>query len=180
MRRKLYILALCACGLVAASRAEQNEKSIYMGFGMTRDSFRTVKPYTMKIDKEFGSRNTNDVVLIEIKKGSPIAIMYHFIDDRLRAVTLGQLYFGKRDGQEIKRVHDALIRELVRKSDETVIRRDENMQPIRVSAELWTYEKNGIDIYFLDTSNEITIIAFDPKYFVKRDFFMTPEEMPKF
>ena len=180
MRRKLCVLALCACGLAAASSAEQNEKTIYMGFGMTRDSFLLVKPYAHKIDTDFGSRNTNDVVLMEIEKGNPIAFMYHFIDDHLRAVTLGQLHFGQRNEQEIKRVHDAVTSDLVRKSDETVIRLNDNMQLVPVNAELWTYEKNGIDIYFVDTPHEITIIAFDPKYFVKRDFFVSPEEMPKF
>ncbi|MCG2679885.1 MAG: hypothetical protein L6455_07950 [Kiritimatiellae bacterium] len=185
MRRMLFGAMLCVCGFAFASTDGQPEKypplvmPKNVAFGMTREALQAVRPDVMQIDEVVGSRNTNAIVLTELNEESSLAILYHFIDDRLRAVTRGQLHFGHRDEQMVKLLHDVLTRDLVKKSDEKVLRLNEQMQRVQVNAELWTDEKSGVCVYFMDTSNEIVVITFDPKYFGKKDFFFCPDEMSK-
>ena len=70
-----------------------------------------------------------------------------------------------------------MTRDLVKEPDETILRLDEQMNQVLVDAELWIDEKSGTQVYFVDATNELTVITFDPKYFGKRDFFMSPDEL---
>ncbi len=187
MKIKFYVMVLCAWGLAIASLAEQRDKYTALvmpenvTLGMSREAIQPVRRDAKKLDMAVGSRNTNATVLTEIKTNGPpfVCYQYHFVEDRLRAVTQGVLHAGKRDEQTIKLIHDALTRDLVKKSDESILRLDEHMQQILLNAELWTDEKNGACVYFVDASNEMTVITFDPKYFGKKDFFMSSDEIPK-
>jgi len=71
----------------------------------------------------------------------------------------------------------ATAKDLVKQADEKIVRLDENMQQVSVTAELWKDEKNGTCVYFVDTSKDTTIITFDPKYVGKKDFFVSADEM---
>lgn len=187
MRRILIVLVLWACSLAIASFAEPSEK--YMAvvmpdnvtLGMSREAVQSVRLDARKIDMAVGSRNTNATVLIEVKRsGAPVlCYYYHFIENQLRAVTQGIGHAGKRDEQAIKHIRDALTRDMEKKSDEGILRLDQNMKQIPVNAELWADKRNGTCVYFVDASNEMTVITFDPKHFGKKDFFMSPDEMPK-
>lgn len=187
MRRILVVLVLWACSLGTVSFAAPPEKYTALvmpdnvTLGMTREAVQSARPDARKLDGAVGSRNTNATVLIEIKNsGVPFLFdYYHFIENRLRAVTQGIGHYGKRDEQTIKHIRDALTRDLAKQADETILRLDKNMQQVLVTAELWKDEKNGTCVYFVDASNEMTVITFDPKYFEKKDFFMSPDEMPK-
>jgi hypothetical protein len=191
MRKKLCVLVLYACSLATVSLAEQCEKYTALimpdnvTLGMSLDAVQSVRPDAKKLAGMVGSRNTNAVVLTEMK-GEAVPLLlyqYHFIDGYLRAVTKSITYgYGrkrKQDEQTIKSVRDALARDLVKKSDEPILRLDEHMQQISMNAEIWADEKNGACVYFVDASNEMRVITVDPKYFQKKDFFMSPDEMPK-
>jgi len=78
----------------------------------------------------------------------------------------------------VQRIHQALARDLVKQADEQIIRLDEKMQQVAVTAELWRDERNGTCVYLVDTPKDTTIITFDPKYFGKKDFFVSAEGMP--
>lgn len=187
MRGIRAVLVLWTCCLAVASLAEPSEKYTALvmpdnvTLGMTREAVQSFRQDARKLDGAVGSRNTNATVLTEIKNsGTPFVFYYyHFIEDRLRAVTQGVGHYGKRDEQAIKHIRAALTRDLVKKAEEGILRLDKDMKQIPVNAELWEDKRNGTCLYFVDASNEMTVITFDPKYFGKKDFFMSPDEMPK-
>lgn len=187
MRRVLLVPVFCIFGLVAASQAAPAEKYTALvmpsnvSLGMSRATVQPVRGNAKKLDLAVGSRNTNATVLTEIKADAvpSICYQYHFIEDQLRAVTQGILHGGRRDEQAVRSIHNALARDLVKKSDETILRLDEQMNQVLVNAELWRDEKSGAEVYFVDTTNELTVITFDPRCFSKRDFFMSPDELPQ-
>ncbi len=176
---------LCICGVVVARAAEQAEKYTTLvipenvTLGMTRDAIQPNRPAAKKLQGAMGSRNTNAVVLTEVKGDIMplVCYQYHFVDDHLRAVTKGIGHGGKRDEQTVKRIHDALARDLKKQADEKILRLNTELE--QVSVELWKDEKSGTCVYFVDTSNDTSVIVFDPKYFGKKDFFITPDEMPQ-
>lgn len=184
MRRMLFVVS-CVCGFTFASAADQPEKYAALilpgnvTLGMTRDAIQPARPEAKKLDASLGPRRTNAVVLTELKKDALPATcyQYHFVDNQLRAVTKGILHAGKRDEEMAKHLHDAFAKDLVKQADQQIIRLDEKMQQVPVTAELWKDEKNGTCVYFVDTAKDTTIIVFDPAYFGKKDFFVTADEM---
>lgn len=185
MKSGLFVLIFCTCGLVTTSIAEKVERytEVVMPdnvtLGMTRDALQAARPVAKHLAMAVGSRNTNAVVLTEMQ-GETLPLVfyqYHFIDNRLRAITKGIGYGNGRDEQTSKRVHDVFIRDLKKQANENILRLNTELE--QVPAEMWTDEDSGACIYFVDTSNELTVITFDPRYFQKKDFFMSPDEMPK-
>ncbi|MBI3985557.1 MAG: hypothetical protein HY343_01440 [Lentisphaerae bacterium] len=187
MRKLYFVVMLYACGFAFANAAEQQDKYTALimpdnvTLGMTREVLQPVRPEARKLDLAFGSRNTNALVLTEMKDDSvPLTChQYHFLDGQLRAVTKVVHRLSKQGEEMGKQIHDALEKELVKKADEKIIRGNGNMQPILVGAELWTHEKSGTCVYFVTGAKDATIIVFDPKYFGKKDFFMSSEDMPE-
>ena len=184
MRRILFVVS-CVCGVALTSEADQPEKYAALilpdnvTLGMTRDAIQPARPEAKTLDASLVTKQTNAVVLTELKKDvSPATCyQYHFVDNQLRAVTKGILHAGKRDEQMVKHIHEVFAKDLVKQADEQIIRLDANMQQVSVTAELWKDEKNGTCVYFVDTSKDTTIIAFDPRYFGKKDFFVTADQM---
>jgi len=183
--RRMFLVVWCVVGVVVTHAADQGEKYTTLVFpenvilGMTRDAIQPNRPAAKKLQGAMGSRNTNAVVLTEVKGDVMplVCYQYHFVDDHLRAVTKGIGHGGKRDEQLVKRIHDALARNLVKQADEKILRLNTELE--RVSVELWKDEKNGTCVYFVDTSNDTSVIVFDPKCFGEKDFFITPDEMPQ-
>jgi hypothetical protein len=185
MRKRFLVVMLYVCGVIVTSAADQGEKYTTLVFpenmtlGMTRDAIQSKRPAAMKLQGMMGSRNTNAVVLTEVKGDIMplVCYQYHFIDDHLRAVTKGIGHGDRRDEQTVKSIHDALARDLVKQADEKILRLNTELE--QVSVEFWKDEKSGTCVYFVDTSNDTSVIVFDPKYFGKKDFFITPDEMPQ-
>jgi hypothetical protein len=185
MRNFLFIVILCVCGFTFANADGQREA--YMALiipdnvtlGMTREAFQSIRPEAKKLDITFGSRNTNALVLTEMKEDSvPFAYhQYHFLEGQLRAVTKVTHRASKQGEQVIEQLHDALKKELVKTPDEKIVRGNGSMQPILLDAELWKDAKNGMSVYFVNGQKDTTVIVFDQKYFGKKDFFVSPEDM---
>jgi hypothetical protein len=186
--RRILLVVWCICDVAVANEADLQGKKYAalilpenVTLGMTRDAIQSARPEAKKLDASLVTRRNNAVVLTELKKGvSPATCyQYHFVDNHLRAVTKGILHPGERDDQKMKHIHEVFAKDLVKQMDEKIIRLDANMQQVPVTAELWKDEKNGICVYFVDTSKDTTIITFDPRYFAKRDFFVTADQMPE-
>ncbi|MBI5820157.1 MAG: hypothetical protein HZA88_14330 [Verrucomicrobia bacterium] len=187
MKLALILIVVIYCSLPFVNGAERDSKYLdlilpeQVVIGMTRKELQPLRPGTNTIMPQMGLRNTNAVVLVEVNSDRPpfTAFQYSFVKDELRAVMKGVLHAGFRDNQMVRKLHDALVKELHKKTDESIIRWDDNMRDVSVKAELWEDTKNGLCVYFVDTKNDTTIIVFDPKCFGKKDFFVNKEDMPK-
>lgn len=185
MRRMLFVV-LSVCGVAVANAADQPEKYAALilpdnvTLGMARDAIQPARPEAKKLDASLVTKRTNAVVLTELAKDASPATccQYLFVDNQLRAVTKGILHGGKRDAQMVKHIHEVFAKDLIKQADEQIIRLDANMQQVSVTAELWKDAKNGTCVYFVDTPKDTTIVIFDPRYFGKKDFFVTADQMP--
>lgn len=187
MNRKLQIQTLCAFCLITACIAESEKQytSVVMpenvALGMSCEALSPVRLKAKKLDRAVGSMNTNATVLTEVQTTSSpsTCYQYHFITNSLCAVTRSTLHAGKKDEKEIANISDILRKNLIKGAVEKIVRFDERMNQILVDAELWQDEKTGTCVYFVDAPNELTIITFDPKYFKRKDFFITADELPQ-
>lgn len=185
--KRILLLVWCVCGVDLSSAADQTGKYAALilpdnvTLGMTRDAIQPARPDAKKLDASLVTKRSNAVVFTELKKDvlPATCYTYHFVDDQLRAVTKGILHAGKRDEQLVKHIHEIFAKDLVKRADEEIIRLGDNMQQVSMTAELWKDEKSGACVYFVDTTKESMFITFDPRYFGKKDFFVTTEQMPE-
>ncbi|MDD2598157.1 MAG: hypothetical protein PHO37_02870 [Kiritimatiellae bacterium] len=183
MMKFFLIIMFCVCSNAVINAVELGEKYTTLIFpenvnlGMTCNMIQTQRPDAKKIKGVIRSQNTNVVVLAELKVDAVplVCYQYHFIDNHLRAITKSIGHGANRDEQMVKRLHEAISKDLKKQADEKILRLNTELEQIPV--ELWKDEKNGKCVYFVDTSNDTSVIVFDPKYFVKKDFFITADEM---
>lgn len=187
MKRTALIVMSCLGTLAFANLEEKPEKNYTAecfpentNLGMTCEEVQNVRPEAKKLDLSLSSGRTNVFIMTELMKDALPAIcyQYQFIDNKLRAVTKGILHARKWDDKSVKQIHEALEKDLVKQNDEKIVRLDDKMKQVSVTAELWKDKKKEINVYFVDTSKDTTIITFDPKYFTDKDFFITPERAP--
>jgi hypothetical protein len=185
--KKLHVQTLCAFCLITAciAESEKHYASLVMpenvALGMSSEAFRPIRLKAKKLDHAVGSMNTNATVLTEVQTTSSpsTCYQYHFVTNILCAVTRSTLHAGKKDKKEIADVTELLRKNLKKGAVEKIVRFDERMNQILVDAELWQDDITGTCVYFVDAPNELTIITFDPKYFKRKDFFITADELPQ-
>jgi len=183
VKKTLFVVMLYVCGVAASGGVEKGEEYLALimpdnvTLGITRDAIQSARPEAKDLNAVMGSRNINAVVLTELKgENLPlVSYQYHFVDERLRAVIKGIGHGKKRDEQTVRHIHDAIAKDLVKQADEKILRLNTEIE--QVLAELWKDEKSGECVYFVDTSNDTSVIVFDPNYFGKRDFFISSDEM---
>lgn len=147
--------------------------------GMTREELQASRPDARELPSRTGSRNVQAITLSEVATETSPAVVYqyHVVDEHLRALT--EAIGGRpRDETKSTRMHRCFDAGFAQQADEKVVRLDDHMNQVIVTARVWKNTSDGTLVYVVDTPRDTSIVVFDPKYFDKKDFFIDPEEMP--
>lgn len=177
-------IIVCTLIWLAASSAVASPETFYseklpsgVVLGMTLDQLAQVRPEARKNDL-IQSQNTDDesVAMVEILRqgNAGTAFWYRFKNGKLGAVSrsvstknlssesaqasAGQTYDELRENFNLLRQEEVL--------------RSTGAATFQVSAQLWEDKAKGLNIYFVASSQENTVIIFDPATFSSRDFFV--------
>lgn len=131
-----------------------------------------------------GVEPENALELIEPPKHGqvPLGYWYRFKDGELRAVTRSLLVRGLPEAHLLSSastLYGELKTNFVLKGTEKVLR-STGVGATLLTAELWEDATTGLEVYFVASSEETTLIVFDPKIFSRRSFFLGPERMKDF
>lgn len=102
----------------------------------------------------------------------------YVVEAKLRAVmTSSYQAAGRTEDAEANAIAAALATTFKKVRDEKILRMSKGMQRSEVTAELWRDEKASVDAYFVATTEETTLVLFDPRFFSGRDFFLKPSDL---
>lgn len=103
----------------------------------------------------------------------------YVVDGKLRAVmTSSYQAAGRTEDAEANAISLALAASFTKVRDEKILRMSKDMQRSEVTAELWRDEKSSVDAYFVATTEETTLVLFDPRFLSGKDFFLKPSDLP--
>lgn len=170
--------------MLAAASAAASPESFYsenlpsgVAFGMTPDQLAQARPEA-RMNDLIQSQNTGaeSVVMIEIARqgNSVTAFWYRFKNGKLGAVS--RSVSMKNIPAESAQVSAAKTYNELR-SNFDLLRQEEVLRSTGAStfqllAQLWEDKTKGLNIYFAASSQENTVIVFDPKSFGSKDFFV--------
>ena len=178
------IISVCVLVMLVAASAAASPDSFYsqnlpsgVAFGMTPDQLAQARPEARKNDLiQFQNTGTELVTMVEIarQRNSGTAFWYRFKDGKLgavsRSVSTKNVPAESAQGSAAKTYNGLRSNfDLVREED---VLRSTGASTFQLSAQLWEDKSRGLNIYFVASSHENTVIVFNPKFFVSRDFFV--------
>jgi len=183
--KSIFIICTLCClasTTVGHAQSPSTQSHVLMpadiSLGMEQNEFQKVRQDARQYEVSVGLLNTNAIVFTEIERSGKNTAFYHYhiLEGRLRAVTQG--YGRNRDPQVLINIRNQLQQNYSKRSDDNILRLDNEMNRIPTTAELWESSDN-LNVYIVETTNELTVITFDPQHFSKNDFFMNPDNMPR-
>ncbi len=164
----------------ATGRFYQEHLAPGVNIGMTVKELQTARPsaFSNELGQPGDARNGR-VQMMEIRRGRSAASSYLFEAGKLGAVTESTSTTGIPI-EHTRAVADKLAEEL--KANFEFVGRHEILRApdavaVVLTAELWQDKEKGLNVYFVATSQEITVVVFDPKGFGKDDFFLGRERL---
>ena len=173
------MLVMLAAVSAAASPDSFYSENLPSGvtFGMTPDQLTQARPEARKNDLiQSQTTGTELVAMVEIARQgkSGTAFWYRFKNGKLGAVSrsVSTKNLPAETAQEsAEKTYNELRSnfELLRQEE---VLRSTGASTFQLSAQLWEDKAKGLNIYFVASSHENTVIVFNPKFFVSRDFFV--------
>lgn len=175
--------------MLAASRVVASPESFYsanlpsgVAFGMTPDQLAKARPEARKNDL-IQSQNTGieSVAMVEIARqgNSGTAFWYRFKNGKLgavsRSVSTKKLSAESAQGSAVQ-IYNELQSNFDLLRQEEVLR-STGASTFQLSAQLWEDKAKELNIYFVASSQENTVIIFDPKSFGSTDFFVPVDKL---
>lgn len=175
---------ICALMMLAAASVIASPESFYsenlpsgVAFGMMPDQLAQARPEARKNDLiQSPNTETESVSMVEIARqgNSGTAFWYRFKDGKLgavsRSVSTKNVPAESAQGSAAKTYNELRANfNLVRQEE---VLRSTGASTFQLSAQLWEDKTRGLNIYFAASSQENTVIVFDPKSFGSRDFFV--------
>lgn len=153
-----------------------------VSMGMSLEELTTVRPGASRNEIGAPSNPQSDrreMVEITPQGDTRVAYWYRFKGRKLGAVTrslmTARMPMEHAEAGALK-VADELKADFALKGQEQVVRTTGTENTV-LMAQLWEDLARGLNLYFVATNREITVVVFDPKAFGKADFFVGPEKM---
>ncbi len=190
--RNVSIASLAGiCLLFVVTTGAANQLSSYfpdqITFGQSSAIVLSQHPKAVKATALLGSspKDTGDFTLAElvINQNTRIAYWYYFKDDMLRGVGRTEtIPLESNSSSTPKNVTNitAALQSNAHFLDETKVLRSNGLESFEVKAERWQENESDRNLYFLHTATELTLIAFDPAFLSKDQFFLSPSLKAKF
>lgn len=174
----------CVLIIIAATSVAASPQSFYrenlpsgVALGMTPDQLVQARPEARKNDLiQSQNSETEAVAMVEIARqgNSGTAFWYRFKNGKLGAVS--RSVSTKHLPAESARANAShTYNELGANFDllrQEEVLRSTGASTFQLSAQLWEDKTKGLNIYFVASSQENTVIVFDPKSFGLKDFFV--------
>ena len=173
------MLVMLAAVSAAASPDSFYSENLPSGvtFGMTPDQLTQARPEARKNDLiQSQTTGTELVAMVEIARQgkSGTAFWYRFKNGKLgavsRSVSTKNLPAESAQGSAVKTYNE--IRSNFDLLREEEVLRSTGASTFLLSAQLWEDKAKELNIYFAASSQENTVIVFDPKSFGSKDFFV--------
>lgn len=149
-----------------------------IALGMSLDAVTQVRPEARKTDATQDRDATSDesATMVEVARQGKVgtAYWYRFKNGKLGAVSRSistKNLPAESAESDAGRVYNELREsfELLRQEE---ILRSTGAATFLLAAQLWEDKENGLNVYFVASSQENTIIIFDPNDFGAKDFFV--------
>ena len=130
-------------------------------------------------DNRFGGV-TSEFIELQKAKSPPLAYFYRFKDDKLGSVL-------RSSSMRSLSVHDAKLAAVkiyndlnanFRMTREDAIVRSNGTTTIIATAQLWQGDDAQFSLYFVATTDELTLVIFDPTQCERSNFFLGVERLP--
>ena len=174
-----YVLVWITSSSAGASRVDFYSKNLppQVVLGMTPDQLVQVRRGVRTnelIQPNYTEGKSVTMVELLRMQNQATALWYRFKEDKLGAVSRS-VSTKNLPSESAQASASEMHRELL--ENFTLVRQEEVLRStgattFEVSAQLWEDKANGLNIYFIATSQEITIIIFEPTSFSSRDFFV--------
>ena len=170
--------------MLAASSVVASPESFYsanlpsgVAFGMTPDQLAQARPEARKNDLiQSQNTGTESVTMVEIARqgNSGTAFWYRFKNEKLgavsRSVSTKNLPTESAQGSAAQTYNELRANfDLLRQEE---VLRSTGASTFQLSTQLWEDKTKGLNIYFAASSQENTVIVFDPISFDSTDFFV--------
>lgn len=172
------LLLLATAGVVASPESFYSDNlPSGVAFGMTPDQLSQARPEARKNDlTQSQNMGTESVAMVEIaRQGNFVtAFWYRFKNGTLGAVSrsVSTKNLPAESAQEsAAKTYNELRANFDLLRQEEVLR-STGASTFQLSAQLWEDKTKRLNIYFVATSQENTVIVFDPKSFGSTDFFV--------
>jgi len=188
-RNRIHLMS-CVFLLVAMA-AVASPESFYQSYlpagiamDMSPEQVRNTRPQAITSQSSQPSAAKADPTFVEMVEIAPqgntrVAYWYRFKAGKLGAVTRSIMTARmpiEHAQAGASKVAEELKADFALKGQEQVVRSTGTENTV-LTAQLWEDKADGLNIYFVTTNREITVVMFDPKAFGKADFFLGPERM---
>jgi hypothetical protein len=178
------IISVCMLVMLAAVSAAASPDSFYsenlpsgVKFGMTPDQLTQARPEARKNDLiKSPSTGTESVAMVEIARQgkSGTAFWYRFKNGKLgavsRSISTKNVPAESAQGSAAQTYNELRANfDLLRQEE---VLRSTGASTFQLSAQLWEDKAKSLNIYFVASSQENTLIIFDPETFGSTDFFV--------
>jgi hypothetical protein len=118
--------------------------------------------------------------LVERLPSEPGSYIYVFRSDSLQAIVWSEpVHPALPPSVNPKLIHRELERNLIKLGSKNVARANSTLEFAAIEAELWDYRGDNTQIYFVSTSEETTIIKFNPLEIREEIFFKSADKIPE-
>lgn len=118
--------------------------------------------------------------LVERLPSDPGSYIYVFRSDSLQAIVWSEpVHPDLPPSVNPKLIHRELERNLIKLGSKNVARANSTLEFAAIEAELWDYRGDNTQIYFVSTSEETTLIKFDPLKIRDEFFFKSADKIPE-
>jgi hypothetical protein len=172
----LLLLPIFAVGAANPVLEKNTPTGVLMG--MSPSALLATRPQAKDVGltSKDGSRQFVEIVS---SNGGRIAYWYRFKNETLGAVTKS-IMASKTPVEQVRESTHVMQAELQGSFDlieNDQIVRSTGSQSELLTAQHWKEKAGALELYFVASSQEITLVFFDPKDFGKKDFFLGPERL---
>lgn len=172
----LLLLPIFAVGATNPVLEKNTPTGVLMG--MSPSALLATRPQAKDVGltSKDGSRQFVEIVS---SNGGRMAYWYRFKNETLGAVTKS-IMASKTPIEQVRESIQVIQAELQGSFDfigSDQIVRSTGSQSELLNAQHWKEKAGALELYFVASSQEITLVFFDPKDFGKKDFFLGPERL---
>lgn len=180
----MVIQLLTISSLIAGNNVYSFVLPKNVSLGMTEQQMKEVRPTAKRqgsMDVDVPRDKMYKSILAEfINEGNEVtSYQYCFTNETLCSVTMSVFLTPGVQDKRAKNIYKSLISSFIKVKDEKIVRLSGNLEKSVVTAELWKDKMTKTHLFFVATTEETTVILFDPALFSYVDFFILADNVPK-
>lgn len=182
--RVIFLLICFALTVGARPTILQNIFPEEIKLGISTEELESIRPEAKKSPvtlvtrpKKFSDKAFELVEKLPTEAGSYI---YIFRDSSLQAIIWSEpIHPNLPPSVNPRYIYRELERSLIKSGSQKVARANGTLEYAAIEAELWDYKEDDVKVYFISTSEEVTLIKFNPIGIPGKFFFVSADKIPE-